>query len=334
VACDGSTVSVTNIEVDRTLSASYGGYEILIDGVSSGTYSDPLLAYPASHFNNCVSSIDNASYSDTVATAVYATGGTINLDTVSIARASAEGIFYSAAAVNLYGTIDPITATIENLTVTEQGYGPALSMEGSTADGGFTANLVASDIVINGGEDHSIDLEYTNSQFDEPSLSGMVGSGLYVTGGIVSVQGGVISDSGSEGVYATGADLTLTELFIQNSDSHGVRVESGTLSATDNSIQENTGNGVTLTNTESSTLSDNIITNNGSYGLHCGDSSFLVCENEFSGNTLGPTDDCGVVCGFEDAGSDADTDGGEDPDADADFDGGGDMDDTGMPPPP
>ena len=320
VACDTSTVSVSNIEVNRTLSASYGGYEILIDGVSSGSYSDPINAYPASHFNSCTATINNATYTDTVATALYASGGTIDLDTVSVARASAEGIF-GAAAINLDASILPTTASIHNLTVTEHGFGSALSMEGTMDADGFTANLVASDILVNGSQGDAIELFYTDSTIDEVSLSGMDGSGLYIAGGIVRVDGGVISGSGSEGVYATGAEVSLTDLFVLNSDSHGVMVDAGTLAATDNSIKENTGNGVMLSSTESSSLSGNIITDNESFGLHCGDSSFLVCENEISGNTLGATDDCGPACGFEAT----DVDGGDDPidgDDDGSFDDG------------
>jgi parallel beta-helix repeat protein len=319
ILCDGSTVAISNLEVDRTMSTSFGGYEILIDGVSSGTYSDPITAYPASHFTDCTSSIDNTSYADTVATAVYATGGTISLDTVSITRASAEPMFGSAA-VNLDGSVNPVSATIDNLTVTDQGYGSAISIGGSITDGGYTASLVASDILVNGGRGDAIELSYTDSQIDEVSLSGMEGSGLYITGGTVTVDGGVISGAGSDGVYAAVAELALTDLFILNSDSHGVLVESGTLSATDNSIKENTGNGVTLTNTESTTLANNSITDNESHGLHCGGSTFLVCENDISGNALGPTDDCGIACGFE--GPDTDVD------ADADIDADGTVEDA------
>ncbi|MDO8499403.1 MAG: alpha/beta fold hydrolase [bacterium] len=112
-------------------------------------------------------------------------------------------------------------------------------------------------------------------------------SGIYNTGGAVSVAGSLISKNGNYGIFQTAGSLALSDSDVSNHSSYGIRVDGGSAVINHNLLHDNTLYGLYAPGSITDlTLMDNTFTNNQNAVLVPLRANFVHSGNTASGGNF------------------------------------------------
>lgn len=286
VDCDGSMLDVAGLTADNgnLRSTEVALYE---DGkLSSTTTLDEALTAVVTR--GCALDASGLGVETSVGQALFFEDSDVVLGNAIVTSVGSQAPAFDA--VTIRGSTGKHTVSIDGLTVTDAGFGSAVSIE---ADGKASLTVEATDVTVDGAAGQALELDGVTGTLSTLDLQNAGAGGLVLLDGTYDVSAASCTNNAIMGLRAIDATVTVAGSTFDSNGSGGIFAEDSEVSIQSSSASSNGLTGVTLTSMTGA-VDGNTISNNGDYGMSCTDSAPSPCTNTMSGNVSGDLLGCGT----------------------------------------